>query len=210
MPPKKRARVVTNAGGSPPAVSTPKPKPAAEPVFSDGWTDEQETTLFKAIAIYKLKPAGLHKHFRVIGIAELMKNHGVSSANTDIPGIWKKLDTLYNLEELDEREDEDESVFGAGGDFSGGGVSGSGSATESVFSLDAAGAEGGEVEFGLPWDTFGELMMARRIDPSSLDSPRLSEVSLVPTTTNDDDAEEMVDEGEGDGLICFPCFFFFI
>lgn len=29
-----------------------------EPVLNDGWTDEQETTLFKAISIYRWKPAG--------------------------------------------------------------------------------------------------------------------------------------------------------
>ena len=32
--------------------------PEAEPVYDDGWTDEQEITLFKAISIYRWKPAG--------------------------------------------------------------------------------------------------------------------------------------------------------
>ncbi|RPA74454.1 CT20-domain-containing protein [Ascobolus immersus RN42] len=114
MPPKKKTK--TRDASSPAAADSPatpsaaatstmKEVPAAEPVISDGWTDEQETTLFKAISVYNMKPAGMHKHFRMIAIAELMKNHGVADKHTNIPGIWAKLRTLYNLEGLDERED---------------------------------------------------------------------------------------------------------
>lgn len=48
----------------------------------------------------------MHKHFRMIAISENLRNHGYTSPQDDhtrIPGIWKKLDNLYNLEALDER-----------------------------------------------------------------------------------------------------------
>ena len=48
----------------------------------------------------------MHKHFRMVAIAEYMKSQGYATANdehTRIPGIWKKLESLYNLPALDER-----------------------------------------------------------------------------------------------------------
>ena len=42
----------------------------------------------------------------MIAISEFMKNQGYapsSAEHTRIPGIWKKLGTLYNLPALDER-----------------------------------------------------------------------------------------------------------
>lgn len=50
--------------------------------------------------------AGMHKHFRMLAIAEYMKSQGYAPADeehTRIPGIWKKLGSLYNLPALDER-----------------------------------------------------------------------------------------------------------
>ena len=47
----------------------------------------------------------MHKHFRMLSIAEHMRNQGYMKnkyAHTNIPGIWRKLGTLYNLEALDE------------------------------------------------------------------------------------------------------------
>lgn len=49
---------------------------------------------------------GMHKHFRMVAISENLRNHGYTSAKDDhtrIPGIWEKLNGLYNLEALDER-----------------------------------------------------------------------------------------------------------
>lgn len=49
---------------------------------------------------------GMHKHFRMIAVSEFMKSQGYASSHTEhtrIPGIWKKLGTLYNLPGLDER-----------------------------------------------------------------------------------------------------------
>ncbi|CUS10293.1 unnamed protein product [Tuber aestivum] len=136
MPPKKK-----NKGRH--AAADDDSPPVPEPIIFDGWTDEQETTLFKAIAVYRLKPAGVHKHFRIIGIAELMKNHGVSDTHTNIEGIWRKLKSQYNLEGLDEREDIEDD-------------------------LDTPDPSS---EFALPADEYGALMFSRRSDPNSIDSP---------------------------------------
>ncbi|KAF8453979.1 chromatin modification-related protein EAF7-domain-containing protein [Terfezia claveryi] len=127
MPPKKKSRVPVKPdpckGGSPQAVAeAPLPKTPAkgkiidrlasnEPVLNDAWTDEQETTLFKAISIYRWKPAGMHKHFRMLSITNLMANHGVMDTHTRPPGIWKKLGTLYDMKLMDEREDMDDDVL---------------------------------------------------------------------------------------------------
>jgi len=74
MPPKKKSRVPVKPSpestkDNPQAVTeaTPTKVPRDKtidslasdgPILSDGWTDEQETTLFKAISIYRWKPAG--------------------------------------------------------------------------------------------------------------------------------------------------------
>lgn len=48
---------------------------------------------------------GMHKHFRMIALSQHLRNHGYTSSNdehTRIPGIWAKLESLYNLEALDQ------------------------------------------------------------------------------------------------------------
>lgn len=48
----------------------------------------------------------MHKHFRMLAISDYMKSQGYATPNdqhTRIPGIWKKLGTLYNLSALDDR-----------------------------------------------------------------------------------------------------------
>jgi MRG-binding protein len=50
---------------------------------------------------------GMHKHFRMIALSEHLRNHGYDptvETHIQIPGIWKKLHTLYNLDVIDERE----------------------------------------------------------------------------------------------------------
>ena len=95
MPPKKKTRVPSRARSveSDQAANTPSTSAAAqttasggsssssnplvgEPVYSDGWTDEQEITLFKAIAVYRWKPAGLFPHYPIHSPFPRPRAHG--------------------------------------------------------------------------------------------------------------------------------------
>ncbi|TVY86860.1 Chromatin modification-related protein [Lachnellula willkommii] len=117
MAPKRKGKSTARAASTPVAdedamvIDSPKPQQVEDPpkpsfdLLNDPWTDEQETSLFKGII--KWKPAGMHKHFRMIALSEHLRNHGydpTAEKHTRIPGIWKKLRTLYNLDILDERE----------------------------------------------------------------------------------------------------------
>lgn len=104
---------------------------------------------------------GLHKHFRMISIHNDMTSHGFATErvpHTRIPGIWKKLDQLYDLETLDAREDE--------------------------FALNAAAEReaDGSPEFELPEDEFGELMWQSRFR-----HPGSSEASSPPMMPMEDE-----------------------
>ncbi|TAQ85566.1 hypothetical protein B7494_g6115 [Chlorociboria aeruginascens] len=109
MAPRKKGKGNARAASTPAVeedpmdIDTPveRPKPTHD-ILKDPWTDEQETSLFKGII--KWKPAGIHKHFRMIALSEHLRNHGYDEKHTRIPGIWEKLKTIYNLEVIDERE----------------------------------------------------------------------------------------------------------
>ncbi|KAL1969376.1 hypothetical protein VTN77DRAFT_9569 [Rasamsonia byssochlamydoides] len=158
MPPKKKPKLSSRPASTTPQIETAKPlgsttgpgetapKPDLEhDLVNDPWTDEQETALLKGIV--RWKPVGMHKHFRMLAISEYMKSQGYAPAHeehTRIPGIWKKLGTLYNLPALDERED---SIIADGSD-------------ESEY-----------CPFELPEDEFGELMFSRRLAAERSSSP---------------------------------------
>ncbi|KAJ5832097.1 hypothetical protein N7474_000408 [Penicillium riverlandense] len=160
MPPRKKAKrthSTTPQDTAASSVNTPgstssavKPDPDEYDLITDPWTDEQETALLKAII--KWKPVGIHKHFRMLAISDYLKSQGYAPASAEhmrIAGIWKKLGTLYNLEELDERED----------------------------SLIMDTSEDGELSsdmycpFELPDEEYGEMMFDRRLAMESSTSP---------------------------------------
>jgi MRG-binding protein len=103
----------------------------------------------------------LHKHFRMISIHNDMTSHGFAgekAPHTRIPGIWKKLDQLYDLETLDARENE--FTFGD--------------------SPDPTQRDDDESlpDFELPEDEFGKMMWQSRFRNS--ESPVRSSPPLYP------------------------------
>lgn len=114
------------------------------------WTDDQESALLRAIIRYK--PVGIHKHFRMLAVREYMLNQGVinpEDSHTSISGMWKKLNTLYDLSKLDERED---SVLNGGSEENG---------DSSLYWRD----------FELPREDYEALMWDRRLAPEGTQSP---------------------------------------
>ncbi|RMZ87407.1 hypothetical protein DV736_g5370, partial [Chaetothyriales sp. CBS 134916] len=122
----------------------------------ESWTADQEAALLRAIMSFK--PAGMHKHFRMVAIRNFMLSAGVISADdthTSTSGIWNKLGTLYDLEKLDERED---SVI-----------------NDVTYDDDAEQTVPYWREFELPRDEFEEMMWERRLAPDgAASSPALS------------------------------------
>ncbi|KAL3480298.1 chromatin modification-related protein EAF7-domain-containing protein [Aspergillus californicus] len=157
MPPRKKTKLNALAESAQSPANTPAGDGIAQrtpsyDLVADPWTDEQETALLKGII--KWKPVGIHKHFRMVAISEFMKSQGYAPSDaehTRIPGIWRKLGTLYNLPALDERED-------------------------SLITDVSDEADGKEVycPFELPDYEYGDLMFERRLamekSPSPVDS----------------------------------------
>ncbi|KAI0828450.1 CT20-domain-containing protein [Hypoxylon sp. FL0890] len=97
-----------------PTASKPSLPPPSE-ILNNLWTDDQESSLFKAVI--RWKPSGIHKHFRMIAISEHLRNHGFDpdvETHTRIPSIWDKLRLFYNMDAIDERDNSFDYVKGEG------------------------------------------------------------------------------------------------
>lgn len=111
MPPKKKFKgsasgiLSTHALDQNRTVITPRsaPSPSSNTVI-DAWTDEQEASLFKALIWHK--PTGMNKHFSMLSIYQFLQTQGFAfnGSGLDMATIWTKLRSLYDLETLDERE----------------------------------------------------------------------------------------------------------
>ncbi|KAM3423693.1 hypothetical protein BST61_g1105 [Cercospora zeina] len=119
MPPRKKARHSQATSPSlsasrqktpetaPSQRSTSSPnKPPEAATSNDPWSDHEEIGLFKGLMLWK--PTGIHKHFRLVALHNwLLENNYIHPRNehTKPKGIRAKLETLYNMNALDARED---------------------------------------------------------------------------------------------------------
>ncbi|MCJ1294567.1 hypothetical protein MMC34_006125 [Xylographa carneopallida] len=196
MPPKKKARLTSRAASTLSAETPAETMSAADEkatsakenqspikdpspnndLLADPWTDEQEISLFKGMI--KWKPVGMHKHFRMLSLSQHLSSHGHNSrqeTHTNIPGIWKKLESLYNLKILDEREDS----FG-----------------ESI-SEDNDLKREPFVPFDLPDSDFENLMFERRLASPASSSPSALTHQLSGETRSVRRRPSVIDDSEG-------------
>jgi MRG-binding protein len=156
-----------------PEVEEEKDDPAVTnaAIVADPWTDDEEIGLFKGLL--KWKPTGMHKHFHLLSLHQHLMSNGYihpKAPHTRIPGIWAKLDTLYDLEALDEREDAHAAPWSASEDED-----------EDEDEKDELGHDNEdepermhENEFELPDDEFGALMWRARFADNEDDEERES------------------------------------
>lgn len=197
MPPRKRLRVSQPGSASPVSqVKTPTPvgeesSPPEQHMLNDPWTDEEETALFKALM--RFKPTGIHKHFHLMALHQDLLNDGhihPRNEHTKPAGIWQKLESLYDLGVLDEREDarqlEIVKIPGAfRADDSGSEQEDSdGDGDDDAYSEAANKIENDD--FDLPGDDFAERKWMRRL---ATDKQRRDESPpLIPDLNLADDA----------------------
>lgn len=162
MPPKKKGRASAVAAtpsrdndsmdiDTPAASETPTAAPPPKtqgPAFdpNDPWTEDELASLLKGVIAWK--PAGWHKHFRMLAISEQMRNHGFDPdvlPHTRIPGIWAKLRTFWDLERADEVDN-------------------------SIDYITDENYDRRFKDFELPWNQFGDLILDR-MKASDSDAP---------------------------------------
>ncbi|KAG0380166.1 hypothetical protein BGX24_009781, partial [Mortierella sp. AD032] len=68
---------------------------------NNSWDESMEMALFYAAT--KFKPVGMHKHFRMVNLHKHFNKH--SPTPCTIAELWDKLESMYDLQTLDERED---------------------------------------------------------------------------------------------------------
>ncbi len=144
----------------------------------DSWTDDQEAALMRAVV--KWKPVGMHKHFRMVAIREYMLSQGVidlSDEHTSTGGLWRKLESLYDLPRLDERED---SIVADGMDDDGKSLS---------YWRD----------FELSRDDFEAMMWDRRLAPDGTSSPEYSRRESTIADTDEPRSSPVSNRGTGRG-----------
>jgi MRG-binding protein len=123
------------------------------------------------ILLSNVPMVGMHKHFRMLAIFESFRSNGFGSGkkappnHVRIPGIWAKLNELYDLETLDERENVHAGFV---------------TITSTPNSSSESTPEP-PTEFKLPIDPddpevdFGALLWARRFANDRSESPQLIE-----------------------------------
>ncbi|KAL7627381.1 hypothetical protein AAE478_001574 [Parahypoxylon ruwenzoriense] len=141
-----------------PTASKPSLPPPSE-ILNNLWTDDQESSLFKAVI--RWKPSGIHKHFRMIAISEHLRNHGFDpdvETHTRIPCIWDKLRLFYNMDAIDDRDNSFDYVKGQEAD----------EPPENKYN-----------DFELPANEFHDLMWARAMAAPGEDAAAPSPVTEV-------------------------------
>ena len=120
----------------------------------------------------------MHKHFRMISIRNQLSSEGLiydDDEHTSVAGIWKKLNSLYNLPGLDERED---AEVNDGGD-------------EELQSYWR--------DFELPRDDFESMMWERRLAPEGTSSPEMSRRESTVADTDEPRSSPVPGRAAGGG-----------
>ncbi|KAJ5752892.1 hypothetical protein N7520_009809 [Penicillium odoratum] len=156
-PPAEAAQSSADTPGSTESVEKPE---ADYDILTDPWTDEQETALLKAII--KWKPVEfLHS-----------QGYGPTTAeHLSIPGIWKKLGTLYNLEALNERVSKPSPNLGISLLIE---LFNQEDSVITDMNEDEDGVSERYCPFELPYDEYGDLMFERRLATEGSSSPVMS------------------------------------